>query len=92
VSDAHVLHTHLPGLLSKMAVNSAAGTGTAVTPKWPGYTSNGSYYLDLQDTNLGADVNTVATCPSGSSCQNKTAEVITDRSSPPARDRVSPGG
>jgi hypothetical protein len=170
VSNAHVPHTHLPGFLSKTAVNSAAGTGTAVTPNWSGYadqacgtcalrfvaadftvphlncavspdnswaaywvgldgfsnntveqtgisascsgghdyydawyemypaatqvyslaaspgdniqvsvyTSNGSYYLDLQDTNLGAGVNTVATCPAGSSCQNKTAEVITE--------------
>lgn len=42
------------------------------------YTVNGTYYLSLNDTTLGAGFNATATVPSGYTGQNKTAEVITE--------------
>ena len=40
--------------------------------------STGLYSLTLQDTTLGAGFDTTATCPTGSVCQDKSAEVITE--------------
>ena len=42
------------------------------------YTVNGTYYLSLNDTTLGAGFNATATVPAGSTGQNKSAEVITE--------------
>lgn len=42
------------------------------------YTVNGTYYLSLNDTTLGAGFNATATVPAGYTGQNKSAEVITD--------------
>jgi hypothetical protein len=42
------------------------------------YTVNGTYYLSLNDTTLGAGFNATATVPSGYTGQDKTAEVITE--------------
>jgi hypothetical protein len=42
------------------------------------YTVNGTYYLSLNDTTLGAGFTATATVPSGSTGQNKSAEVITE--------------
>jgi Peptidase A4 family len=42
------------------------------------YTVNGTYYLSLNDTTLGAGFNATATVPAGYTGQNKSAEVITE--------------
>ena len=42
------------------------------------YTVNGTYYLSLNDTTLGAGFNATATAPAGYTGQNKSAEVITE--------------
>ena len=42
------------------------------------YTANGTYYLSLNDTTLGAGFNATATVPAGYTGQNKSAEVITE--------------
>ena len=42
------------------------------------YTVNGTYYLSLNDTTLGAGFNATATLPAGYTGQNKSAEVITE--------------
>jgi hypothetical protein len=42
------------------------------------YTVNGTYYLSLNDTTLGAGFTATATVPAGSVGQNKSAEVITE--------------
>ena len=42
------------------------------------YTINGTYYLSLNDTTLGAGFNATATVPTGYVGQNKSAEVITE--------------
>jgi len=42
------------------------------------YTVNGTYYLSLNDTTLGAGFNAAATMPAGYTGQNKSAEVITE--------------
>ena len=42
------------------------------------YTVNGTYYLSLNDTTLGAGFNATATVPTGYVGQNKSAEVITE--------------
>ena len=42
------------------------------------YTVNGTYYLSLNDTTLGAGLNATATVPAGYTGQNKSAEVITE--------------
>jgi len=42
------------------------------------YTVNGTYYLSLNDTTLGAGFTATATVPTGYTGQNKSAEVITE--------------
>lgn len=42
------------------------------------YTVNGTYYLSLNDTTLGAGFSATATVPAGYTGQNKSAEVITE--------------
>jgi hypothetical protein len=42
------------------------------------YTVNGTYYLSLNDTTLGAGFTATATVPAGSAGQDKSAEVITE--------------
>ena len=42
------------------------------------YTVNGTYYLSLNDTTLGAGFNATATVPAGYTGQDKSAEVITE--------------
>ena len=42
------------------------------------YAANGTYYLSLNDTTLGAGFNATATVPAGYTGQNKSAEVITE--------------
>ena len=42
------------------------------------YTVNGTYYLSLNDTTLGAGFTATATVPAGYTGQNKSAEVITE--------------
>jgi len=42
------------------------------------YSSTGAYHLVLTDVTSGATINTWQSCPAGSSCDNTSAEVITE--------------
>lgn len=55
---------------------SGVNPGDAITVSV--YYSAGKYNLILKDTTTGGSINTTQPCPSGSTCQNKSAEVITE--------------
>ena len=55
---------------------SGVGPGDAITVSV--YYSGGKYNLVLKDTTTGGEINTTQTCPAGSTCENTSAEVITE--------------
>jgi hypothetical protein len=74
VDSYYVWYEMFPAAPQVYALAASPGDNIQVSV----YTVNGTYYLSLNDTTLGAGFNATATMPAGYTGQNKSAEVITE--------------